>query len=163
MTAVKLAPAEMPPITKPFSASPPRALRLVETWGVCCKHQFRRKEGLDVTNPLQGIISVAHGGRESMLWCKPVIHVDCNASKLLNPSSAIECLVVQTAETEASTVVHDKDWRPTNLGRFGPINSNSDLRMVTCWDLPIFFHDTALSSFGVRIGEIPLYLKEMRP
>jgi hypothetical protein len=118
---------------------------------------------MDMTNPLQSVVSVVDGGGESMLWCKPVIHVYGNAAESLNPSSAIECFVIQIAETEPSSMIHDKDWSPVGLGRLGLVDSNNNLGMVTHWDLPIFFCDGAFFCCSVGICEISLHLEKMRP
>jgi hypothetical protein len=66
-----------------------------------------------------------------MLWCKPLIHVDSYATESLNPSSAIECLIVETSEAEPSTVVHDKDWSLTDLGRLKRL-SEGDSDHIHC-------------------------------
>jgi hypothetical protein len=106
----------------------------------CCKHPLRRKRAYEATNPLQSIISVIHRSGESMLWCKPLIHVDSYATESLNPSSAIECLIVETSEAEPSTVVHDKDWSLTNLGRLKRL-SEGDSDHIHCQRLlPVPLH-----------------------
>jgi hypothetical protein len=61
---------------------------------------------MDVTNPLQSVVSVVHGRGESVLRCKPIIDVDGYATEFLNPSSAIERFIVQTTEAETSSMIY---------------------------------------------------------
>lgn len=98
-----------------------------------------------------------------MLWCESVVHVDRNAAESLNPSSAVQRLTIQPAETEPASMVHDKDRSPVGFGGFGPIDSNSDLGVVTRCNQPVLFDDSALFCCGVSIREVPLHFEQVRP
>jgi hypothetical protein len=118
---------------------------------------------MGATNPFQSVISVVDCSRKGMLWSKSIVHVDSNAVESLNPSSAVQRLIVQSAETEPASMVHDKNWSPGGAGGFGSVDSNSDLGMIARCNLPVLFDDSALFCCSVSSCEVSLHFEQVCP
>jgi len=43
---------------------------------------------------------------------QPVVHVDGDTAESFDPSSAVECFIVETAEAKAPSVIHHENRSP---------------------------------------------------
>ena len=52
-----------------------------------------------------------------MLGRKSVVHVDGDTAESFDPSSAVECFIVEIAETKAPSVIHYENRSAAHLSR----------------------------------------------